>query len=36
MAFEVELNAPGNLNGSVKVELDDDTRFKPMSRKWVP
>jgi hypothetical protein len=36
MAFEVELDAPGNLNGSVKIDLDGDTRFKPMNRKWGP
>ena len=34
MAFEVELDAPGNLNGSVKAEVDGDTRFQPMNRKW--
>jgi len=38
MAFEVELDAPGNVNanGSAKGEEDGDTRFKPMNRKWAP
>ncbi|KAH8757515.1 Alpha/Beta hydrolase protein [Hyaloscypha finlandica] len=38
MAFEVELDAPGNLNanGSVKGEEVGDIRFEPMHRKWAP
>jgi hypothetical protein len=38
MAFEVELDAPGNINanGSVKGEEVGDIRFEPMHRKWAP
>lgn len=38
MAFEVELDAPGNVNanGSAKGEELGDIRFKPMNRKWAP
>jgi hypothetical protein len=38
MAFEVELEAPGNIigNGLSKGEDTGDTRFQPMNRKWAP
>ena len=38
MAFDIDLDAPGNMvaNGSRKGEPAEDTRFKPVHRKWAP
>ena len=38
MAFEVELDAPGNAkaNGLTRGDDTGDNRFKPMNRKWAP